>query len=216
VSEFFHPSDGVLWTFVRDQLGPYIYKHDSEWHERFWMGLSLGLNRSLIYALNNSQRITNSLFKRGGASPQMTFYLYPMPTPGISEISLETNGQMYRYRNEPQEWRKFEWPGQGQSTGASVVAISEKQNLRAEENQNGTWGIFHLFRKATVTKERGTQYLSQWKMEAYNGKPLTVSFRIRADRSENLLQPGLFKNFYIPRKIVGASETEPSTVASRG
>ena len=216
VSEFFHPGDGVLWAFVRDQLGPYIYKHDGDWHERSWMGMSLGLNRSLIHALDHSQRITNSLFKRGGASPQMTFYLYPMPTPGISEITLETNGQMYRYRNEPQEWRKFEWPGQNESAGASVLAVSEKQNLRAEENHNGTWGIFHLLRKAQVTKERGSQYLSQWKMETYNGKPLTVGFRIRADRSENLLQPGLFSNFYIPRKIVGRVDDRPPAVASRG
>ena len=216
VSEFFHPGDGVLWAFVRDKLGPYIYKHDGDWHERSWMGLSLGLNRSLIHALDNSQRITNSLFKRGGASPQMTFYLYPMPTPGISEITLETSGQIYRYRNEPQEWRKFEWPGQSESAGASVVAISEKHNLRAEEDQNGTWGIFHLLRKAQITKERGSQYLSQWKMETYNGKPVTVGFRIRADRSENMLQPGLFNNFYIPRKIVGGADGVPATVAERG
>lgn len=215
VSEFFHPNDGVLWAFVRDHLGAYIYKHNGEWRERSWMGMSPGFNRSFISALNNSEHITNSLFKRGGTSPEMTFYLYPMPTPGISEITLETNGQMYRYRNEPQEWRKFEWPGPTDRTGASVVAISEKQNLRAEENQYGTWGIFHLLRKARVVKEQGTQYLSEWKMESYNGKPVTVSFRVKADRTENLLQPDLFTNFSIPRKIIGSGEANAAAVASR-
>ena len=215
VSEFFHPNDGVLWAFVRDHLGAYLYKHNGEWRERSWMGLSPGFNRNFIDALNNSQRISNSLFKRGAVSPEMTFYLYPMPTPGMSEITLETNGQMYRYRNEPQEWRKFEWPGQTERTGASVVAISEKQNLRAEENQYGTWGIFHLLRKARVVKEQGTQYLSEWKMESYNGKPVTVSFRVKADRTENMLQPDLFNNFSIPRKIIGGSDAKESSVAVR-
>jgi type VI secretion system protein ImpL len=216
VAEFFHPDDGVLWTFVRDQLGAYIYRRNNEWHERSWMGLSPGFNRNLVYALNRSQLITDGLFKRGSSSPEMTFYLYPMPTPGISEITLETNGQMYRYRNEPQEWRKFQWPGQNDGSGARVLAISEKDNLRAEHQEHGTWGIFHLFRKANLVQERGTQYTSEWNMESINGKPIRVSFKVKADRSNNLLQPGLFSEFYIPKKIFGAGDSRQTGVAAQG
>lgn len=216
VAEFFHPDDGVLWAFVRDHLGSYIYRRNNEWHERSWMGLSPGFNKNLVYALNRSQLITDGLFKRGGSSPEMTFYLYPMPTPGISEITLETNGQMYRYRNEPQEWRKFQWPGQNDGSGARVTAISEKDNLRAEHQEHGTWGIFHLFRKANLVQDRGTQYTSEWNMESINGKPIRVSFKVKADRSNNLLQPGLFNQFYIPKKIFGQADTRQTGMASRG
>jgi type VI secretion system protein ImpL len=179
------------------------------------MGLSIGLNKNFVAALNRSQKITDSLFKRGGMTPEMTFYLYPMPTPGISEITLETNGQIYRYRNEPQEWRKFQWPGESDRTGASVVAVSEKNNMRAQHEEQGMWGIFHLFRKAHLVKERGTQYLSQWNMEAINGKPVRVSFRVKADRSNNLLQPGLFNKYSIPKRIIGQSR-RGTNVADRG
>lgn len=216
VAEFFHPDDGVLWSFVRDHLNAYLYRRNSEWRERSWMGLSPGFSKNLVYALNRSQLITDGLFKRGGMTPEMTFYLYPMPTPGISEITLETNGQMYRYRNEPQEWRKFQWPGQSDGTGARVVAISEKDNMRAEQQEHGMWGIFHLLRKAHVTQEQGTQYLSEWNMESINGKPIRVSFRVKADRSNNLLEPGLFNKYYIPKKIFGSSDLRQTGLASQG
>ena len=216
VAEFFHPEDGVLWTFVRDHLGAYLYKHNGSWRQRSWMGLSIGFNKNFIYALNRSQKITNSLFKRGGMMPEMTFYLYPMPTPDVSEITLETNGQIYRYRNEPQEWRRFQWPGESEQTGASVVAISEKNNTRAEQTEHGMWGIFHLFRKARLVKEGGTQYLSEWNMESINGKPVRVSFRVKADRSNNLLQPGLFDKYYIPKRIIGKTRRRGTGLADRG
>ena len=216
VAEFFHPDDGVLWSFVRDHLSAYLYRRNNEWRERSWMGLSPGFSKNLVYALNRSQTITDGLFKRGGMTPEMTFYLYPMPTPGISEITLETNGQMYRYRNEPQEWRKFQWPGQSDGTGARVIAISEKDNLRAEQQEHGMWGIFHLLRKANVVKERGTQYLSEWNMESINGKPIRVSFRVKADRSNNLLQPGLFNKYFIPKKIFGGGDPRQTGLASQG
>ena len=179
------------------------------------MGLSAGFNKNFVHALNRSQRISSGLFKRGGMTPEMTFYLYPMPTTGISEIALETNGQLYRYRNGPQEWRRFKWPGNSDSTGASVTAISELNNMRAEQSEHGMWGIFHLFKKARLVKERGTQYLSEWNMEAINGKPVRISFKVKADRSNNLLQPGLFDKYSIPKRIIGGGRKR-SSVASRG
>ena len=217
VSEFFHPDDGVLWTFVRDHLGSYLYKHNNTWRQRSWMGLSVGFNKSFVNSLNKSQKITNSLFKRGGMTPEMTFYMWPIPTENISEVNFESNGQLFRYRNEPQEWVKFKWPGESDQTGASLVAISDKKNTRAEQSEHGMWGIFHLFRKATVVKERGTQYLSKWNMESINGEQVTIKYRVKADRSNSLMDPGLFKRFYIPKRIVGRDRrSKRSSVATRG
>lgn len=215
VAEFFHPDDGVLWRFVRDHLGAYLYKHNNTWRQRSWMGLSAGLNRSFVNSLNKSQKITSSLFRRGSMNPEMTFYLWPIPAQSISEINFEANGQQLRYRNEPQDWYRFQWPGNSDSTGASLVAISDKKNTRAEQSEHGMWGIFHLFRKARVVKERGNQYLSEWNMESINGEKVVIQYKVKTDRSNSLLQPGLFNRFYIPKRIVGREEHSAS-VASRG
>ena len=72
------------------------------------------------------------------------------------------------------------------------------------------------FRKARLVKERGTQYLSEWNMESINGKPVSVSFRVKADRSNNLLQPGLFNKYYIPKKIIGKTRRRGAGLADRG
>ncbi len=201
VAEFFRPRDGILWSFVENHLGPYLVRNRSRWRERRWLDVGPQFERSFLSALNRSARITRGLFRRGSDQPSVTFYLYPMPTPGLSEILLETNGQMYRYRNEPQEWRRFTWPGEANRSGARVIGVSEKQNLRAEMTEHGLWGLFHLFRKARVVRERGAQYLSEWTMKAANGRPVKVRFKVKADRYNNVFQPGLMRGLVMPERM---------------
>jgi len=139
------------------------------------------------------------MFRRGTDEPSLTFYLYPIPTAGLSEVLLETNGQIYRYRNEPQEWRKFRWPGNTEQSGARVIAIANRRNARGEISADGVWGLFHVFRKAKMTRERGAQYLTTWELDSVNGQPLEVRFRIKADRHNNLLRPGLLTGLDMPK-----------------
>ncbi|HEB58433.1 MAG TPA: type VI secretion system membrane subunit TssM [Gammaproteobacteria bacterium] len=210
VAEFFRPDDGILWSFVNQHLSSYLVKHRSRWKERQWLGMGPQFEKGFINALNRSQAITRGLFKRGGDTPSVTFYLYPMPTAGLSEVLIETNGQMYRYRNEPQEWRRFTWPGSAERSGARIIGVSDRNNARAEITAQGLWGLFHLFKKAKVVKERGAQYLSMWKMESVNGKPILVQFKVKADRYNNVFRPGLMTGLRMPETMTAMVRRSPS------
>lgn len=201
VSEFFRPKDGVLWRYLDLNMKPYLAKRKGSWVEKRWLGLGPGFSKHFINALTSSKRISNSLFKRGSDEPTLTFHLYPVPTIGLSEIVLETNGQVYRYRNEPQEWRKFVWPGSVNSSGAKIIGISEKNNIRVEYESHGVWGLFHLLSKARIVKQRGIQYLSTWNMKTYKGDLIKVKFKIRADRRNNILKSNMFKRLYLPNRV---------------
>ncbi len=199
VTEFFRPDDGVLWHFVDHTLDPFLAERRHGWRERRWLNLGVGFSRSFLRSLAEAKSITVSLFKRGGDEPQLTFYVYPMPVRGLSEMVLETNGQVYRYRNEPQEWRRFSWPGQLDQIGARVAGVAMRGTAHAELRAGGQWGLFHLLKDARLTKEGGTEFLTEWDLDTDPGEPpIKVRFRIRADRQNSIFQQKVMSGFGVP------------------
>ncbi len=202
VAEFFRPGDGTLWSFVENHLSAYLVKRRHVWRQRRWLDVEPGFSRQLVAALNRAQRITEAMFRRNGDMPQLRFAVYPIPSSGMSETLLETNGQTYRYRNGPQEWKSFQWPGNGGDVGARVAAVSSRSNYTAELSEDGPWGLFHLLQAARQRKLHGNEYLSEWQLTAMNGQPVKVAFRLRADRRHSLLQPGLLTGLDLPQRLV--------------
>jgi type VI secretion system protein ImpL len=201
VTDFFRPQDGVLWSFVNHNLAPFLTRERNGWRQKTWLGQGPGFNRHLLQGLEQARLISDGLFRRGGDEPEVRFHLYPMPVRGLSEMFLECNGGSYRYRNEPQEWRQFHWPGDMQSPGARVYGITGLGTGRAELEFDGVWGLFHLLKKARLTAESGTQYLGVWELNDDHGMPVAVQFKIRADRENNVFERGLFSKLQLPYTI---------------
>lgn len=200
VADFFRPDDGVLWSFVHNNLKPYLNKTSNGWRQKTWLEQGPDFNQDLLRTLEQAQAISSSLFRRGSHEPEVQFYLYPVPSRGVSEMYLETNGQDYRYRNEPQEWRKFHWPGDMDRVGAKVRGVVGPGTARGELSHEGVWGLFHLLRQGRVNVESGTQYLVSWEIDG-NTMPVTVQFRIRADREQNVFERELFSRMQIPETL---------------
>ncbi len=201
LADFFRPDDGIYWSFVHGQLSPFIAEGRRSWREKTWLDLGPGFNRELLGSLTRAKKISAGLFRRGSDEPEIRFSVYPMPTRGLSEMYFEANGQVYRYRNEPQEWRPFRWSANAEKFSARVYGISGRGEARAELEVDGIWGIFHLLDQAKVARESGTQFLNVWEMEGDNGTPIVVQFKIKADRENNLFDPNLFSNFDLPTNL---------------
>ncbi len=201
MADFFRPGDGVYWSFIRNQLSPFITEGRRSWKQKTWLNLGPGFNDELLSSLSQARNISASLFRRGKDEPEIRFSVYPMPSRGLSEMYFETNGQMYRYRNEPQEWRLFRWPGGHEKLGSRIHGIAGRGNARAELEFDGIWGIFHLLDQAKVTRESGTEYLNVWELSGINGRPVTVQFKIKADRENNVFDKNLFTAFAVPESL---------------
>ena len=108
---FLIQENGVIDQFYEARLKPYLKVTKSGLVEAQYMNQGIGFSRAFLKAISDSQVISQGLFRAGSANPKLTFYVQPLPLPGIDEIIFESNGQEYRYRNEPEEWRRFTWPG---------------------------------------------------------------------------------------------------------
>lgn len=198
VEDFFRPDSGTLWGFVHSDLNAFVEQDDGQWEARQWLGVGFSFSPEFLASLKEADNISNALFSRGSDHASVTYYVYPIPSSGLSETLLESNGASYRYRNEPQEWRQFKWPGDGNSLGARVEGISMSGAQQADLSADGVWGLFRLVSEANLSRIGGNEYIAEWKMKSSGGKRINVKFELRADRKANIFGTGLLHGFHIP------------------
>lgn len=202
MADFFQPGDGRLWRFVDDSLSPFIDRTRRGWEEKQWLDQGLGLSSQFMGSLSSAQVITESLFGRGGRRPEMSFYLYPVPVKGVSEIMLETSGQSYRYRNGPQEWRRFSWPGENAAQNAKVAGVSRRGQVRDEIRMSGPWALFRLLNQASISRSSSSEFVLQWELNGGLSDPLLVRYRLRADRQANVFNHRVLSRFSLPHTML--------------
>jgi len=207
VAEFYRPNDGVLWSFVNDRLSPYLRHTGKGWEARKWLGTGANFSKKFLVGLDLAQKITDALYTHRDSDPKMTFFLQPDPNSGLREMQLESNGQLYRYRNGPQIWQRFDWPGDMQQIGARVMGIADDGRAMGELRAEGPWGLFHLLSQADIKKVAGTHYKTIWKLPSSDGGTVTVAFKLRADREDNIFNLKLINTFRLPGSLFSGARS---------
>ncbi len=201
VAEFYHPDDGILWKFANERLSPYLRKTSRGWEPRQWLGIGANFSKEFLHGLSEAQKITDALYTKRDNTPNMTFYLQPDPSTKLREMQIESNGQLFRYRNGPQVWQRFDWPGDMNQIGARVMGIADHGRAVGELRADGPWGLFHLLTQADIEKKTGTHYKTSWKLPASDGGTVNVSFKLRADRQDNIFNFKMISSFKLPKAL---------------
>ena len=199
VIDFFKPAGGTYWSFVNDQLGPFIERKGNTWVSRQWLGIGLDFTPEFLLMIEKTSDISNGLFKRGEANPSINFSLYPYPNGALSESSISIDGTDFRYRNGPQEWQNFTWPGQ--NPGGRVRGVRNGNMASGEIVTDGPWAFFRLLEKAQISSRQGDTFNASWTVTDSNRQRLSMSFKVRADRSAALFQPGALQGYQLPAEV---------------
>ena len=149
VSEFLNSETGVLWNFINSQLKPFMKVRRGVWEEKQWNGVGIGFNQELLDGLTKANKVTRSLFLNGSDAAGFNFQMMPVPQKGIRETYLGFSEQGYRYRNEPEEWRNFSWPGRGAAEKAILYGL-DNAGRRVTIEQDGPWALLKVLNQANV------------------------------------------------------------------
>ena len=206
VTYFFKPTGGTFWAFVNDDLGPFVERKGNNWESRKWLGIGLDFNPEFLQMIEKTSDISNSMFKRGESNPGITFAAYPEPNSALSESAIGIDGTDYRYRNGPQEWLNFSWPGQNPS--GRVRGVRTGTLASGEVATDGPWALLRLLDKANISSSQGGSFLATWSILDSSGQRMSVSFRIKPDRSAALLQTGGLQSYRLPAEIFLRQATE--------
>ena len=213
IVRFLKPGDGILAHFIDKNLGTMVVRHGDTYSARSWAGKGAGLGPNFLNGISRLTQAGNTLLQDSDVS---RFEIQPIPTPGLSETALEIDGQRLVYRNGPQTWTPFSWPGQ---SGAQVARIQATSNIGATtqvQSCSGRLGLMRLLDNAQIENPGGSASALEWKFKvakAFSSRdpgadgggtdyfPHGVRFNFRMINGANPLQLNVLRHQTLPARV---------------
>ena len=203
VKSFFAPQTGTYWTFVNQQLVPYVKQSGAHWTLNTWLGIGMNLSPAFMNNLQQAQDITATLFSNGVDTPQFFYSFFPITQGNISMMGILVDGsQRYDYENGPQEWHYFKWNINQKPQSTNLIIIKDDGESQAQLQTAGVWSLFKLLSRATSITRNDTDYFVQWNLTATDGSVLAAKVRFKIDGTGDAINGFVKQPFAPPQKIM--------------
>lgn len=209
IAQFYRPGSGVLATFFAETLASAVSQRGDSFTFSESLGQGSVYKGNLLKFLKRSHAISKALFPTNSATPLVKFSIRVKPTPNISSVSFSVDGQKYEYRNGPEEWKSFQWPGDGSKMGAALRVKGAGVNEYIPND--GEWGLFRLLEDGQVLAGKGRSFTVGWQLSSVN-EMVKIEFR-PARSASPFLGSGGSKLLNIFRS---SGVKPPSVIAQKG
>jgi type VI secretion system protein ImpL len=150
-------SEGAVATFVAQSMGALVIRRGDTLSSRTWADMGVRLRPEFSAGLGawiaplNGQGPGAGAGGAGGAAAvaeaQTVFEMLPLASPGLTEYSIEVDGQVLRYRNGVASWSHFVWPGPG-TPGVHIQGIGFDGKPIVFFNELGRFGLERMINAA--------------------------------------------------------------------
>lgn len=162
-------SEGAVAKYVEQALGTLVHKRGDQITPRTWADLGVRLRPEFVNGLSGWVAPLTGQGPAAGApvgaaaqaEPQTVFQLLPQPVPGLTEYTVEVDGQVLRYRNGAASWAHFVWPGPG-TPGAKVQGVDYSGRQVVLFNEPGRYGLEKMINAAVRRKVDGNAFELRW------------------------------------------------------
>jgi type VI secretion system protein ImpL len=166
IGQFFG-AEGATAKFVTTSMGNLVVRRGDTLSPKTWadMGISLAPDvvtgfPSWVAPLSAGGAVAASA--AGAAEAQTVFQIQPLPASGITEYTVEIDGQQLRYRNTQAQWTNFVWPNQQGAPGARVVATTFDGRTLEMVNYPGRFGLEKLINSAQRKRKDNGVFELTW------------------------------------------------------
>lgn len=197
IAKFIKPGEGVVDKFSDKYLNGLVVKNGGMLTPRTWANLGIRFNPSFLSGVGRINALASTQMMDASNTK---FELQPIPTPGISEIRLDIDGQELRYRNGPQPWQTFSWPGNGNTQGARIQVVAFNGASSVVSNQQGRLGWMRLIAQAQVEQQEADSAVLSWKgRNSADGEVIRFNFRVVSGM--NPLQLSGLRKLSLPERV---------------
>lgn len=152
-------AEGVIAKFVEQSLGALVLKRGDGVTPRTWADMGLRLRPEFVAGLGSWIAPLNGQAAGGGGSAaagggataaadaQTVFQILPLAAPGLTEYSVDIDGQVMRYRNGAASWTHFVWPGPG-TPGVHITGMTLDGKPVEFFNESGRFGLEKMINAA--------------------------------------------------------------------
>lgn len=205
ISKFLRPGDGTLPKFIDRVLGPLVLRRGENYVARTWANMGVDFNPGFLAGISRLTSVANAVLQEGDGSK---FELQPVPTPGLSEITIEIDGQQLRYRNGPQAWTTFSWPGatnQPSAQGARLNIVSFAGVATPIATHPGRLGLMRLLSQAYADNPNAHDVRLEWRVKSADGRTrddmIPIRFNFRMVSGANPIALSGLRRVGLPEKI---------------
>ncbi|AKJ28543.1 type VI secretion protein VasK [Caldimonas brevitalea] len=153
IAKVFGP-EGAIAKFSEQTLGPLVTRRGDQLTARTWadMGVRLAPEFTTQFAgwvapLAGASAASGG--GGGGASAEQTvFQLLPQAAPGLTEYTVEIDGQVLRYRNTAAAWTPFVWPSTQGAPGVRITGQTFDGQTIEFLNYPGRFGLERMVNSA--------------------------------------------------------------------
>lgn len=175
-------SEGAVAKFVEQSLAALVVRRGDTVSPRTWadMGVRLlpdfsGGLAAWVAPLSGQGGGSGS---GGGAAAaaaeaQTVFELLPQAVPGLTEYTVDIDGQQMRYRNAAATWSHFVWPGPG-TPGVKISGVTYDGRTVEFFNEPGRYGLEKMINTAQRKRTDSGAFELRWPQG-----PLAVALQLR-------------------------------------
>ena len=209
IGQVFGP-DGAISKFVGTTLGPLAVRRGDVLSARTWGDMGLTLMPEFTTGFSNWVAPLAGGAASGStqaAEPQTVFEMLPQPASGVTEYTVEIDGQQMRYRNAQPQWTHFVWPNAQGTPGAKLTVTTFDGRTIEIVNEPGHFGLEKLIDSAQRTRQADGSFNLSWTKGSIT---VTVSMRListsqAAAGGGNTPQTQSLRGLKLPSSIVDSS-----------
>jgi type VI secretion system protein ImpL len=161
IGQVFGP-EGAVAKFVGTTMGPLVVRRGDVLSSRTWADIGVTLGPQVVSGFPGWVAPLSSNGVATSSAPQLVFQLLPMTAPGVTEYTVEIDGQQLRYRNTPPAWVNMVHPGPQGASGAKVSAVTFDGRTVELFNEAGEYGLQKLIAAAAQKKMDGGLHELRW------------------------------------------------------
>jgi type VI secretion system protein ImpL len=214
IGQVFGP-EGAVAKFVGTTMGPLVVRRGDVLSSRTWADIGVTLAPQVVSGFPGWVAPLSSNGVASGGGPQTVFQLLPMTASGVTEYTIEIDGQQLRYRNTPPSWVNMVHPGPQGASGAKVSAVTFDGRTVELFNEAGEYGLTKLIAAASQKKLEGGMYELRW--SSGNVAVAVTLKRVSSAASTSDAQASRgFSGLRLPDSVVGRAAAASSPQLAGG
>jgi type VI secretion system protein ImpL len=207
IGQVFGP-EGAVAKFVGTTMGPLVVRRGDVLSSRTWADIGVTLAPQVVSGFPGwvAPLSSNGVATSGG--PQTVFQLLPMTASGVTEYTVEIDGQQLRYRNTPPAWVNMVHPGPQGVSGAKVSAVTFDGRTVELFNEPGEYGLTKLIGAAAKKKLEAGVHELRW-TSGSTTVAVTLKLVSSASSGGDAQASRGFSGLRLPDTVVGRAASAP-------
>lgn len=146
-------TEGAVAKYLEQSLGALVLRRGDQLTPRTWADMGVRLRPAFAGGLGawvaplSGQGAGASAAGAGAEAAQTNFQVLPQPAPGLTEYTVEIDGQVLRYRQGAATWQPFVWPGPG-TPGVRISGVTFDGRQISFFNEPGRFGLEKMINSA--------------------------------------------------------------------